>query len=497
MSWWSRLWRRSGRAEALKGAIHCVRLTLPGWIEVVRSDDRMRVWEDCSRSVLSLAAFNSPNFSEEAAMRQWCRAAAQDRDAGLIEANTLAVQGKPGFSLIYKRLQTPGYIFTGQLFILLNGESFVWTVVAGERGTTGLREAVVTAELLNAGKLTDCDRQWAEDPYDPAYRGVDRSVLRFISDDQCYDERFPDHPLSRVRRVLALLPNHIEHVEFNSNISQSSDSKLPMLGTSSSQPASFTSRMPFQSVPGHPYYTVLERNRLGKNRRDFSDLEDSSEIARLRTKFESELLSPPRLPAEDKPLLTSLLSGPSGVFTVTLPNSTPCLLTFSTPLRASEYARINAGALQLRYLSSSPQEFVRMLGDLMRCGALQSFALDVCPHCMTFPVLNIGSILTPADVVKIWAIHKSGELARESLYFARANEAVACGNFQEAEETVLEAIQHVTMESPRLHLLLGEIALYLGEKEVFCEARTFLEFLQAEQPLRELLAAEQSSKIQN
>jgi hypothetical protein len=28
------------------------------------------------------------------------------------------------------------------------------------------------------------------------------------------------------------------------------------------------------------------------------------------------------------------------------------------------------------------------------------------------------------------------------------------------------------------HLLLGRIALYLEKKEVFCEARTFLEFLQ-------------------
>jgi len=495
MTWWNRLWRSGGVAR--EGAIHCVRLTLPGWIEVVTSDHTMRVWEDCSHSVLSLAAFNFPNFSEEAAMRQWCRGAAEHMDAGLIEANTLAGKGKPGFSLIYKRLQTPAYIFTGQLFILLRRESFVWTVVAGERSTTGVREAVVTAELLNAGKLTDYERQWAQDPYDPAYHGVDRSVLRFISDDRCYDERFADHPLSRVRRVLALLPDHVEHVEFNSNISKSSGSKPAVLGTVSSQPASFTSRMPSQSVPDLPYYTLLERNRLGKNRRDFTDLEDSPEIGQLRTKFESELLTPPRRPADDQPLLTSLLSGPSGVFTVTLPDSTPCLLTFSTPLRASEYARIHAGSLQLRYLSSSPQEFVSMLGVLMRSGTLQRFALDVCPHCMTFPLLDIGSMSTPADVVKLWAIHKSGELARESLYFARANEAVACGNFQEARETVLEAIQHVTMESPRLHLLLGKIALWLGEKELFCEARTFLEFLQAEQPLRELLAAEQSSNIQN
>lgn len=251
-----------------------------------------------------------------------------------------------------------------------------------------------------------------------------------------------------------------------------------------------------RSSSGLPNYTALERNRLGKDRRDFGDLENSPQVDRLREELVSELLSLPRRPAEDKPLLTSFLSGPSGIFTVTLPDSTPCLLSFSTPLRAGQYARIHAGQLQLRYLSSSPQEYVVMLGDLRRCG-VQSFALDACPHCMTFPVLETKSMVTPADVVKIWAIHKSGELARETLYFARAKKAAERRDLQEAKEIALEAIQHVTSESPRLHLLLGEVALSLKEKELYREARIFLEFLSAKQPLRELLAEKESSEIHN
>ena len=105
-------------------------------------------------------------------------------------------------------------------------------------------------------------------------------------------------------------------------------------------------------------------------------------------------------------------------------------------------------------------------------------------------------MLAPADVLQIWAIHKSGELARESLYFASAKEAAGHGNLQEAKETTLEAIQHVTTDSARLHLLLGKIALSLREKKVFREAEAFLEFLHAKQSLRELLAAEESGKIQ-
>jgi len=221
------------------------------------------------------------------------------------------------------------------------------------------------------------------------------------------------------------------------------------------------SRKPSRSPSDLPYYTALEPSHPGKVRRDFSELENSPEIDRLRAEFESELLSLPRLPAEDEPLLTSLVIAPSGVFTATLPNSTPCLLIFSTPLRAAEYARVHAGSLQLSYMSSTPKEFVQMLGDLRSRGNIQSFALDVCPHCMTFTVLNTNSILTPAAVVKIWAIHKSGELARESVYFASAQAAARRGDFQEAKEVALEAIQHVTTDSARLHLLLGKIALSL------------------------------------
>jgi hypothetical protein len=64
---------------------------------------------------------------------------------------------------------------------------------------------------MNAGLLTleDYQRSWAADPYEPAYAGVERSVLRSISDDPKYDERFPEHPLSIVRRVLAGLPESL------------------------------------------------------------------------------------------------------------------------------------------------------------------------------------------------------------------------------------------------------------------------------------------------
>jgi len=77
---------------------------------------------------------------------------------------------------------------------------------------TGVREAIVTATLISEGKLKpqEYELHWAHDPYESAYSGVDRSALRSLSDDESYDEQFPLHPLSKVRRTLAALPSNVE-----------------------------------------------------------------------------------------------------------------------------------------------------------------------------------------------------------------------------------------------------------------------------------------------
>ena len=145
-------------------------------------------------------------------LRRWCRNLAQSRNGGLIEAQKVSCSLGPTAILIYKRLQVPAYIYTGMLFVSLERFPLVWTIVAGEHGTTRIREAIVTAILMKQGKLTidEYRRSWAQDPYEPAYAGLDRSVLRFVSDDRIYDEQFPDHPLAKVRHVLALLPANVQ-----------------------------------------------------------------------------------------------------------------------------------------------------------------------------------------------------------------------------------------------------------------------------------------------
>jgi hypothetical protein len=214
MSWWQRLWHRSSSASLVEG-LRPVKLTMEGWSEDAPSGD-MRVWRSTQGDVLSLAApegsLDLPPLGDAVGLQQWWRALAESRGAGLIEVRVGDRELGATVGLIYKRLEIPAYVFTGMLLIPSVEVSRVWTVVSGERGTTGVREAIVTTQLMNAGRLTieDYQRSWAQDPYDANYSGVDRSVLRCVSDDERYDEQFPEHPLSKVRRVLATLPTSVQ-----------------------------------------------------------------------------------------------------------------------------------------------------------------------------------------------------------------------------------------------------------------------------------------------
>jgi hypothetical protein len=210
MRWWNPF--SSPSVEEPVKLLRRVRLPLPGWSESPQSKD-IRLWLNSDREAITLTVntHSYPWFErgEESEIRNWTREFAQGVSGGLIEAHTR--HGETSF--IFKQLQMPAYLYTGTLVMQVLGMWVIWSTTACELGTTGVREAVVAASLMNEGKLLpqEYEARWGQDPYDPAYRGVDNSVLRFLSDDDVYDEQFPQHPLSKVRRVLAALSNHVNY----------------------------------------------------------------------------------------------------------------------------------------------------------------------------------------------------------------------------------------------------------------------------------------------
>ncbi len=205
MSWRNRLWPFSKSAAPAEAVLQ-VQFAMRGWTEQ-QPDGELRVWSGPHRSVLSLGTMGTDDWlsTSDSRLREMARNLASSRAGGLIEAHSVPCGKSAAVRLIYKRLQLPAYVYTGMFIIRLQGSSLIWTIVDGECGTTGVRDAVVTSELFAAGivrSVEDFERSWAQDPYDMTSLGVDRSVLRAISDDEKYDARFPDHPLSRVRRFL-------------------------------------------------------------------------------------------------------------------------------------------------------------------------------------------------------------------------------------------------------------------------------------------------------
>ena len=210
MKWWNHFWR--GSAEELEEPIRRVRLSLPGWIEGTPTEG-MRVWRDTDGDVLTLAISSEPfrhaDGADELKIRKWCRGFARSNGGGLIEAYIV----NNGIKFIFKKLKMPAYVYSGMLITHVREVWFMWTTVATERGLTGVREEVVAATLVRDGKLLphEYEQRWGQDPYEPASRGADRSVLRFMSDDESYDQQFPQHPLSKVRHTLATLAKHLEY----------------------------------------------------------------------------------------------------------------------------------------------------------------------------------------------------------------------------------------------------------------------------------------------
>lgn len=194
-------------------------LNLTGWFfDKGTSKPERSTWRDSDGDTITLsvaAALENTRTTDVEALRTYCRRIAEDHAAGLVEATVMLSQIGPAVQMIYKQLERPAFTFTGTQIIALPKASLTWSVVAREKGTTGIREAVVTSSMFSNGQLTPelYVESWACDPYEPNYRGVDRSTLRYMSDDASYDGQFPTHPLSKVRRVLRELSRESDLAE--------------------------------------------------------------------------------------------------------------------------------------------------------------------------------------------------------------------------------------------------------------------------------------------
>lgn len=109
----------------------------------------------------------------------------------VVDCRVLPLDGVPGIWLIIKgrNAETDGMFYLGSLTIPFRDLSYVIKIQCFETGITGMRETLLMDEALEkgTGRMDD---------------GGFVAVGGWAFDDEKFDEKFPQHPLSTARREL-------------------------------------------------------------------------------------------------------------------------------------------------------------------------------------------------------------------------------------------------------------------------------------------------------
>jgi tetratricopeptide (TPR) repeat protein len=211
MSWLRRVFGDEKVASTAPG-VRSIRFDSAGWKEQQASNEAAE-WRNADGDVLRarLAAGPAPYLSSPTdigALREHYRREAAAAEGAIVSVETVSVQGIPCVEVIKKFERRPAYAYEGVLAFGFDAYHYVLTVESIERGTTGVRDAVVTGHLVERGELEISEdpgpdgasvRGWFLDPYLEVYDGP---VLHSLSDDERLDVLFPEHPLSKIRSVL-------------------------------------------------------------------------------------------------------------------------------------------------------------------------------------------------------------------------------------------------------------------------------------------------------
>jgi hypothetical protein len=171
--------------------------------------DGIRVWYSATGDPVGLYYFSVPpdidaDLDDVESVRAFYRASSSQAGVAIIEVDAPLIHGLRCVRAIIKVPQQPsGMTYLASLTLPFRDFSYVLKVVCVERGTTGVRDAVVFGQFLGTGGISvSPDGRldgWMADPYDSS---VEAPLMRSHAEGPEYDAQFPEHPLSRARRIL-------------------------------------------------------------------------------------------------------------------------------------------------------------------------------------------------------------------------------------------------------------------------------------------------------
>ena len=184
------------RLSPLSNRVDSIRFDTAGFT-FQREGDNTRVWLTPDGDPVGLFHFAiKPDIPAALdsidALRAFSRSATAAAGGAIIEVETVSVDRSLALRQIIKVPQQPhGMTYVGSILLPFRDFSFVIKVHGQERGTTGRRAG---SRPRRVG-------------LDPAVRD---GFSRNLAESAEYDARFPNHPLSRLRRTLAHLQRTIQ-----------------------------------------------------------------------------------------------------------------------------------------------------------------------------------------------------------------------------------------------------------------------------------------------
>jgi hypothetical protein len=181
----------------------------------------IKIWDKDCGEILSLNFFDKKpdipvSLTQIDELRSFYRNLILEAGGGIIKIETIKIKGIDAVECIFKiPMQPSGVTYVGSFTFPFRDKSYVLKFQCAEQGITGQRDAIIFAvdsnfDFDNDNENIDPFKDWAKDPYDETFT---EGLLMNLSESEKYDEKFPNHPLTRLRK-------HIKQVKQTINFGE-------------------------------------------------------------------------------------------------------------------------------------------------------------------------------------------------------------------------------------------------------------------------------------
>ncbi len=198
-----------------KANINSVKIPDFGW-EKEKNNRNLLLWINPEQTIaLSLHYFDLepdlPSLKNVDVLRNFHRKSIAEQNGGLLQVEFSLLKKYKAIKTIFKIPQEPsGMVYLASTTIPFKDCSYVIKIQAPEVGMTGLRDSVIADRLIQEKIISIGENgfeNWMSDPYDSNFN---KGTLMNKSEDEIFDKDFENHPLTKVRKMMAKIEKEIQ-----------------------------------------------------------------------------------------------------------------------------------------------------------------------------------------------------------------------------------------------------------------------------------------------